>query len=487
MVATIGPASETKAILEKMIKAGLNVARLNFSHGNYSHHLKLIKNIRRAAKSQGVKVPIIQDLQGPRIRIGEIKPDGIKVSKGQEIFLAPEGFKPQKTGNRKVFPIHYPDLYRQLKAGESVLINDAKIQLKVKKITGKAVLCRVVIGGVIKSHKGMNFPDSKITCSPITRKDIEDLEFGIKNEVDFVALSFVKDEADILKLKRRIATFEKKHCRNHKKLKNAGSEGVRTRVIAKIERREAIGNFNKILKVADGIMIARGDLGIEIPFEKLPLIQKQIIDKCRKVAKPVIVATQMLDSMIKNPIPTRAEVSDVANAVLDASDAIMLSGESATGKYPLKSVEAMAKIAEELEEREIAEQENNEQAFKNSKSISQLVSFVAQDLAEDISEAKLLISATASGFTARNIASFRAAVPIVAFSPYSRTVNQLSLSWGVEAYLTEFSSSFSLLTTKVKKILLKEKLIKRNEIIVIVAGHPFGRKGQSNFVKVERI
>jgi len=263
--------------------------------------------------------------------------------------------------------------------------------------------------------------------------------------------------------------------------------GVRTRIIAKIERPEAVKSFSKILEAADGIMIARGDLGIEMPFEELPLIQKEIIDKCRKAGKPVIVATQMLESMIKKPVPTRAEVSDVANAILDATDAIMLSGESATGKYALRAVEAMARIAEEVEEREIQEQEMGEQEFRRQKSITEVISFVAQDLAEDVTGAKLVVCATTSGFTAKNISSFRPGVPIVAISLAEKTVRQLSLSWGVKPYFVAFTASFNALSSKIKKLLIKEKLAKKGDRVVIVAGHPFGYKGQANLIKVETV
>jgi len=495
IVATIGPASESRNMMEKLISAGMNVARLNFSHGTYSNHQILIRNLRSASKIAKTTVAIMQDLQGPRIRIGEVSKDGVKVVKKNIVILVTENFTiPNKTTDIYI-PIQYPTLYQEIKAGHSVLIDDANIELEVIKIKNKAVYCRVVTPGIIKTHKGMNFPQTDIKCPPITSKDWQDLEFGVKNGLDFVALSFVKDASDVMRLRKRIFTLEAKYHNNKvvskyklEKPKAKGKiGGVHMRIIAKIERREAVDNIDSILEVADAIMIARGDLGIELPFEDLPLIQKTIIDKCRKAGKQVIVATQMLDSMIRNPLPTRAEVSDVANAILDGTDAIMLSGETASGAYPLKAVQAMTKIAKEVETRLIDEQEAKEGEFKNLNSITQVMSFMAQDLAEDVTGAKLIVCATTSGFTARNISRFRSKVPIIAVAPSPMTVNQMSLSWGVSAYYIPFSSSFDVLSKKIKVTLLKNKLVKLGDTIILVGGHPFGFKGQTNLIKVEVI
>jgi len=496
IVATLGPASESESEITQMIKAGMNVARLNFSHGSYKHHQMLIDNVRKASKKLGEPIAIMQDLQGPRIRIGEVDERGIRVEKGEVVFLVPDSYSvPIKTSSLYL-PIQYPKLYRDVKAGDKVLIDDAIIELKVMDIKKKIIRCKVIMEGVIKSHRGMNFPKVKIRCSTITKKDFKDLEFGIKNDVDFVALSFVTKAGDIRRLRKRIFALERKYnkcmpIKGGRGFDKPGAKGkllgVHTRIIAKIERPEAVKIFDKILEATDGVMIARGDLGIEMPFEELPLIQKEIIDKCRKAAKPVIVATQMLESMTKKPVPTRAEVSDVANAVLDGTDAIMLSGESATGKYPLKSVLAMARIAEEVEAREIAEQEMGEQKFRSQDSITEVISFVAQDLAEDVTGAKMIVCATTSGFTARNISAFRTKVPVTAIALAYKTVRQLSLSWGVKSYFIPFTKSFNVLSAKIKKLLLREKLAKKGSRIVVVAGHPFGYKGQTNLIKVETV
>ena len=475
-----------------MIKSGLNVARLNFSHGTYEHHQMLINNLRTVAKKLKTRIAIIQDLQGPRIRIGEVAKAGIEVNSGDEVILVPENYRVPIKALSMYIPIQYPQLYRDLKVGHQVLIDDAIIELKVTRIKAKAIFCKVVTGGVIKSHKGMNFPKSSIRCPAVTKKDLADLEFGVKNNLDFVALSFVSEPTEIINLRKRLFALEKKYHinkENKSKLDKPDAKGkitgIHTRIVAKIERREAVAKFSEILEVADAIMVARGDLGIEVPFEDLPLIQKRCIDACRKAAKPVIVATQMLDSMIRNPVPTRAEVSDVANAILDGTDAIMLSGETATGKYPLKAVQVMNRIAKEVEGLEISEQEIKEQEYKSADSITQVISFMAQDLAEDVTNAKLIICATTSGFTARTISRFRPAVPIVAVAFSDKTANQLCLSWGVTSCMIPFTASFDALLKKIKTFLLAEKLVKKGDPVVIAAGHPFGYKGQTNVIKLE--
>ena len=492
IIATIGPASADKQMLSKMIKAGLNVARLNFSHGEYSEHFQYIKNIRSVAKAAGVNIAIMQDLQGPRIRIGKLGQSGIRVVKNEKIILYPEISTRPKI-HAELIPVQYPRLYKDLKKGARVLIDDATIELKVDKIKNNLIYCHVITPGTIKSHKGLNFPATYLSCPLITKKDLADLEFGVKNNVDFVAMSFVKSAREIIEIRKRIFALEKKF--GHKSLEKKFAKpptkgkvsGAHIRIIAKIERQEAVANFDKILEAADGIMVARGDLGIELPFEKLPLIQKTIIKKCRRAGKTVIVATQMLDSMIRNPLPTRAEVSDVANAILDSTDAIMLSGESATGKYPLQAVQAMNRIAIQMEGREISEAEAEESRYRNKNSITQIISFIAHDLSEDVTGAKLIVCATTSGFTAKNISSFRPGLPIVAVTPSELTMRQLALSWGITAHLLPFTQSFTTLLSGIKKMLLDYKLVKRKQNIVVVAGHPFGYRNQANLIKVDTI
>ncbi len=490
IVCTIGPSSETKTKMEKMVKAGLNVARLNFSHGTYKHHAMLINNIRTVAKKLGSPVAILQDLQGPRIRIGDVAKEGIKVEAGQKISLVPEHFKISLKDIATFIPIQYPNLYRDLKPGDPILIDDAKIELAVLAIKNKVIQCKVKIGDVINSHKGMNFPKAEIKAPAVTQKDRQDLSFGLKQNVDFVALSFVRDEADIINLRQEIHRLEMRlgrRIKDFKKPKRGGNwPGTYTKIIAKIERPQAVAHFEEILQAADVIMVARGDLGLEVPLEDLPLIQKRIVRRCIQEAKPVIVATQMLDSMIRYPVPTRAEVSDVANAILDGTDAIMLSGETATGKYPLKAVQVMAKIAHEMEKTEIEQHEQIEEILKKVGGITETVSHAVKNIAVDV-KAKLIVCATTSGFTARSIAKYRPSLSVVALAATEKTRNQLCLSWGVNPYYLPFTSSFSQLIEKIKKLLLNKKLVTKGDIIVIAAGHPFGFLGQTNLVKVETI
>jgi len=473
-----------------MITAGLNVARLNFSHGTYKHHTMLINNIRLASKKLGTSVAILQDLQGPRIRTGSVGESGVKIEKGEEVFLVPENYKVTLKDITTFIPVQYPDLYKNVKPGDPVLIDDAKIELEVLGIKNKAIRCRVIIGDIVSSHKGMNFPKSKITCSPITAKDKADLEFGLKQDVDFVALSFIKNASDVISLRKLIYKIEQKLGRKFKDFKKpkrgASWPGTHTRIIAKIERPEAVDNFEKILAASDGIMIARGDLGLEVPLENLPLIQKKIIRRCVQQAKPVIVATQMLDSMIRYPVPTRAEVSDVANAILDGADAIMLSGETATGKYPLKAVQVMSKISNTTEAKEIAEHELLEEVLKTLGGVTETVSYAVQNIAEEVG-ARLIVCATTSGFTARSIIKYRSGIPVVALAASEKTKNQLCLSWGVDPYHLSFNFSFTQLISKIKKLLSSKQLVKKGDIIVIAAGHPFGYLGQTNLIKVETI
>ena len=490
IVCTIGPASETKTKIERMVTSGLNVARLNFSHGTYKHHTMLINNIRSVAAKLDEPIAILQDLQGPRIRIGDVAKEGIRVEKGETISLVPENYKIALKDISTFIPIQYPDLYKDLKPGNPILIDDAKIELEVVAVKNKAIRCKVKIGDVINSHKGMNFPRSEITAPAVTAKDQEDLKFGLKQSVDFVALSFVKEAADIINLRKTIYQIEARlgrKTKDFKKPKRSGNwPGTHTKIIAKIERPQAVAHFEEILAAADGIMVARGDLGLEIPLEDLPLIQKRIVRRCVKESKPVIVATQMLDSMIRYPVPTRAEVSDVANAILDGTDAIMLSGETATGKYPLKAVQVMAKIANQVEKMEIEQHEKIEESLKKSGGVTETVSHAVQSIAADV-KAKLVVCATTSGFTARSISKYRPRISIVALAATEKTRNQLCLSWGVDPYYLSFAANFNQLIVKIKRLLLNKGLVKKGDIVVIAAGHPFGFLGQTNLVKVETI
>jgi pyruvate kinase len=490
IVTTIGPASEKEKILAKMFQAGMNVARLNFSHNVHKHHLLLIKNIQQTAKKLDRNVAIIQDLQGPRIRIGDVGAEGIEVKNGDRVILfysdrlAPK--KPRKPLDKKLkkIPIQYQDLYKDVKKGDRILIDDGLIELKVRKISKRDIHCQVKLGGVIKTHKGMNFPKSTIHADPLTKKDLKDLEFGMKHGVDYVALSFVRNDRDIENLRKKISAFEKKYFKKkYKKLSDRQKAPV-TKIIAKIERRLAVKNFNKILKAADGIMIARGDLGIELPYYDVPLIQKKIIKKCNYVGKPVIVATQMLESMVRNPIPTRAEVSDVANAILDGTDAIMLSGESAAGRYPLKAVKVMKKIAQEVEPTEFRIHQELEPQMKRIESLVDSVAFDAQDMAEKIG-CRAIICLTESGHTARMIERYKSRIPLFAFTPYNKIRDQLSLSWGVEAYCIPFVKHYGQMMAGIFELLKQKKKVKSGDLILVCAGQIFSLFDRDNFIRTE--
>ncbi len=492
IVATIGPASENKKILAKMFQAGMNVARLNFSHNVQKHHLLLINNIRQTAKKLDQNVAIIQDLQGPRIRTGNVGTEGIEVNKGDSVILfysdspAPKKSKKFIDVKPKRVPIQYQNLYRDVKRGDRILIDDGLIELKVVKISSKDIHCQVKLGGVIKTQKGMNFPKSTIQADPLTKKDLKDLEFGIKHGVDYVALSFVRNARDIENLRKKIFSYEKKYLKKKYKKLCDRQKSPLTKIIAKIERRLAVKNFDTILKVADGIMIARGDLGIELPYYDVPLIQKKIIKKCNYAGKPVIVATQMLESMVRSPIPTRAEVSDVANAILDGTDAIMLSGETATGRYPLKAVKVMRRIAHEVEPTEFKIHQELELQMKRIESLVDYVAFDAQNMAEKM-QCKAIICLTESGHTARMIERYKSRIPLLAFTPYNKIRNQLSLIWGVEAYYITFVKHYGKMMASIFALLKQKKKVKSGDLVLICAGQIFSLFDRDNFIRTETV
>lgn len=488
IIATVGPASESVTILKKMMLAGMDVARLNLSHNKHEHHLKLIKNIRKAASDLRRPVAIVLDLQGPKIRTGEVYGGGIKVSKGEEIILVPENQSiPVKTAEMFI-PVQFVDLYKYSKPKQIIYIDDASIELKVKAVKNKTVICSVQNDGIIKSRKGINLPGIEIKIPALSKKDKEDLEFGVKNGVDFVALSYVSTAKEILDLRKLIYRFENKYKKSEQDYDKPEETGkwskISTRIIAKIERPIAVKNFDKILLATDAIMVARGDLGLEMPLEDLPLAQKDIIEKALIAAKPVIVATQMLNSMIEKPYPTRAEVSDVANAIMDGTDAIMLSGESATGLYPVKSVKVMDKIAREVE---LARKDRlDEIDFTKKSSISKATAATAQKLAERIG-AKLIVCTTTSGYTARALSRHKPDMPVISLSPCYLTRNQLNLSWGVYPYHLNKIHSFDKCIKEITEFLKKEKLVKKGDKVVLALGHPLGYFGATNLIKIEII
>ncbi|TSC56787.1 MAG: pyruvate kinase [Parcubacteria group bacterium Gr01-1014_18] len=465
IVCTLGPSSWDPLVLEKMIRAGMNVARINFSHGSYSDHARIIRTIRSVAKKCGQDILILQDLQGPRIRLGDLPSEGVSVSKGDRVVFVGESlFAGNYSGKNKdcIIPMQYEKLYQDLKPRDMILVEDGTKRFVVEKSTASGIITKVVVGGVLKTHKGMNMPGVDLGVDVITKKDKADLEFGLKMEVDFVALSFVRDARDIHRLESLIRACDSKA--------NPG-------IIAKIEREEAIANLDEIIKAASGIMVARGDLGIELAAERVPLLQKEIIHRCRFYAKPVIVATQMLDSMIANPQPTRAEVSDVANAVIDRSDAVMLSGESAAGKYPVEAVEMMARIIHETESSE----EDNAGCGElgDPRLWDEFLAWSAfHAFSWHLVDAIVVFDDTESGYRAGWVARYRPRVPILVFSRDKLLGRQSLLFRGVQSYSYRWDSWEECLS-KASGMISKEGILPKGSTILCLGSeqHPGLKSG----------
>ncbi len=469
IVCTIGPASREPKVLKKMIEAGMDCARLNFSHGTYSEHAELIKFIRQVAKEMDHPIAFLADLQGPRVRIGILKKDGIKLAEGSKVILTTN----EDSGSDKI-PVTYSNLHKDVGKSDILLLNDGLLKLEVIEVVEKDIECKVILGGPIFTNKSINVSTATLNIPSTTEKDIWDLEFAVKNNVDWVALSFVKDEKDILHLKDRINQLEEKYNIKEK-----------IKVIAKIEKHEAINNFDKILNASDGIMVARGDLGIEMPIEKLPIIQKEVIQKCLKAAKPVITATQMLLSMVENPKPTRAETSDVANAVIDHTDAVMLSQESAVGKYPVETVQTMSDIIKNTEESSY-----DDIIVSNYKGkiipVEAAISFAGSTLAHYVG-AKAILVATISGYTARLVSRHRPELPIIVTAESEKVRRQLALSWGVVPYVLPSCSNVDELIDKAVKLSLIKKIVEKGDKIIIIGGQPVGVEGNANLIKIHEI
>jgi len=468
IVCTIGPATNTRERIMDLAKAGMNVVRLNFSHGTHDDHKKVIEHIRSVAQEIGYSIPILMDLQGPKIRVGHMK-DGVQtVTTGDYVTLTPDL---DVIGTSTVIPIDYPTLAKDAVPGDTILLDDGLFEFRVIKKDGESITAQVINGGLLKSRKGVNLPGVKLSIPATSEKDIEDLEFGLSMGVDLVALSFVRNAEDVQNLISRIR-----------------SGGSNAGIIAKIEKPEAITNFDEILEETDGIMVARGDLGIEIPSETVPLYQKRMIRACRAAGKPVITATQMLESMITNPRATRAESSDVANAVLDGTDAIMLSGETAAGKYPIEAVKVMDKICRSIERQSSSIYMNldfNKPEWKEKQVIESL-SYSCVRMAEEV-DAKVIATITHSGNTARRIAKYRPRVPVVAFTESLDVRRQLNLVWGVQSVklkeLFETDRSVQLM----EEYLLQQGLVQKGDRVVIATGIPITQRGRTNMIKVSVI
>ncbi|MGQ9674108.1 MAG: pyruvate kinase [Chloroflexota bacterium] len=463
IICTIGPASSSPEILRQLIREGMDVARLNFSHGDHATHARNLAAIRQIADEENRVVGILQDLQGPRIRIGSLPQSPIELMTGQEVALSSESARSQTD----IIPVRGADLATDVGPGHVILIADGQIELRVLRVEGKRVIAEVVIGGLLESNKGVNVPGVTLSVPTFTEKDRADLAFGLAHGVDWVAMSFVRSAADIQELRRHI-----------------DQAGVETPIMAKIEKHEAVANFDEILAAADGIMVARGDLGIEIPAEEVPIIQKVIIDKCNRAGKPVVTATQMLNSMIENPRPTRAEASDIANAILDGTDAVMLSGETAVGKYPVESVETMARIAVSAEEAfpygSQIDWTHEQKPLTPTEAISQASVGIADEL-----PAAAIITLTQSGYTARQIAKYRPRTPILGITPLMTTNRRLTMVWGVQPLLADVRGNTDEMFDAAVQAGRTAGLLRANDLVVITAGVPIGGPGRTNLIKIQ--
>ena len=462
IVATIGPSSNSPSVLEKLIISGMSVARLNFSHGNRQQHAKIIKLIRKLSAQIGVPIAILQDLSGPKIRVGKVPESGIVLEQGRSFVLTAT----QGVASQERVSISYEGLPSDLREGDTILLADGLMELRVEWIQGPDIHCRVVRGGVLTSHKGINVPSKSVSIPSLTPKDRKDLLFGLENGVDYVALSFVRQSQDVLELKEMILRH-----------------GKQTPVIAKIEKWEAVGAIDQILDTADGIMVARGDLGVEIPLEKVPMIQKEIIRKANLKGKPVITATQMLRSMVDHPIPTRAEATDIANAVLDGTDAVMLSEETASGKYPVESVIQMRKIIKQAEEKF---PHNKYLELIPQKTVSESVAHAACVLADHL-DTSTIIATTHSGLTAKNISRYRPREGILALSPRKDTVRSLCLYWGCFPRLVMHPKDTDDMFKITAASALETGLVDKGDLVVITAGHPVWVAGTTNMLRVDRL
>jgi pyruvate kinase len=461
IVATVGPASNSKEMLRSLVKEGVDVFRLNFSHGSHDDHLKVVKNIREINKEMGSTVSILLDLQGPKIRI-QIMEDGVVLERGQELTITQR----ELIGNNKIVSTSYKELPRDVKIGDTILVDDGKIELKVKEVKDIDVITEVVYGGPLKSRKGINLPFTKVSAPSLTEKDNEDLLFGLKNNVDWIALSFVRKAYDIESLRGIIDEHKSK-----------------ARIVAKIEKPEALSNIDEIIAATDAVMVARGDLGVEIWLEEVPMVQKMLVEKCNKAGKPVIVATQMMESMIENPRPTRAETNDVANAVMDGADAVMLSAETAAGKYPIEVIRSMVRTVASVEKNpnmyfRFRDVDNTSPVYINDSLV-----LAACKLAKDVG-AKAIVGMTASGYTAFKSSSHRPNANIFVFTGNSALINQINLVWGSRAYHYDKSTSTDETIADVEAILKKEGHVKTGEIFIFLASMPIHERARTNTLKI---
>ncbi|MDH7600603.1 MAG: pyruvate kinase [Armatimonadota bacterium] len=465
IVCTIGPATESPEMIEKLVRAGMDVARLNFSHGTHAEHAEKIRLIRQISAKLRRNVGILQDLPGPKIRIGTIENPPVRLQPGQQYVFTIRSV----AGNEHEVSLPYPEVLRQIKRGQLIYVDDAKLEFKVTSVTDTDIVTTVVTGGELNPHKGFTAPGVSYEIPGITDKDKEDLRFGLEQGVDWVASSFVRSADDLLPLKNVMREV-----------------GKSAPVIAKIERPEAVRNLADIIETYDGIMVARGDLGIELPIHEVPVIQKTIIKYCNRAGKPVITATQMLDSMISNPRPTRAEVTDVANAIIDGTDATMLSGETAVGMFPVEAVQMMDAIAKRTERSPEYRACCAQRLEYPTRDVTEAISEAAAKLSADL-RVSAIITCTYGGTTARLVAKYRPEAKIIAAASSEETTRRLSLCWGVTAICVEMARDTDALIENAVEASLDAKLIKKGDTVLVIAGVPVGVPGNTSLIRVLKV
>ncbi len=465
IVCTLGPASDKEEVLTELVKNGLNVCRFNFSHGSHEEHKGRMDIVKKVREDLGQPVAILLDTKGPEIRTGSFSLPEVLLEEGQEFTITMKDV----LGTKEICTVSYKGLASDVVAGDTILIDDGLVGLKVKEVNGDDIHCIVENSGIVKNHKGVNVPGVKINLPALTEKDISDIEFGISQGIDFIAASFVRKASDVLAIKEVLAKNNAEHIE----------------IISKIENQEGIDNIDEIIEVSDGIMVARGDLGVEIPTEEVPIAQKMMIEKCNKVGKPVITATQMLDSMMRNPRPTRAEVTDVANAIYDGTDAIMLSGETAAGKYPVEAVKTMAAIAKRTE------QSLDHNVILRGKtlhecSVTNAISLATCTTAMSLNAAAI-VTFTSSGYTAKMVSRFRPEAPIIATTQDEGVMRRLALCWGVYPVKTSGVGNIDEMIGKSIDSAKEQDLVEDGDLVIITAGAPIGVKGTTNLIKVHTI
>ena len=462
IVATLGPASSSPEVIRRLIEAGMDVARLNFSHGSHEDHARHIATLRSISKELDTPVTILQDLQGPKIRVGQLPAGETTLTPETIVSLVPQD---EFAGREAEIPLDYPHIAENAKAGMHVLLDDGLLELEVIEVAGHGLRCRVVEGGVLKSRKGVNFPNLALALPALTNKDIQDVEFGLAQDVDWISLSFVRTAADVRTLKELLA-----------------AKGSSKPVIAKIEKPQAVEHLDAILQEVSGVMVARGDLGVEVRPEKVPMLQKHIIERCNRLGLPVITATQMLESMIHDPRPTRAEASDVANAIIDGTDAVMLSGESAIGAFPIRAVEMMARIASEVESK-ITFKTYPASDPTDAHALSEAATAIAR-----VVNLRAIVVLTTTGYTARFVAAERLKVPLIAITTDAGAYHSLNLFWGVKPLLVEgIPGTFEGLVAQAEATLQTRQLVAPGDKILVIGGVPAGEPHGSNFMKIHAV